>query len=366
MRGSPTATPPQRRGSRGAGGASLPIAVCAAAENGAPTLGAVCSEIALVEGKAPEWVQLFPRGPEISTVAGDGRHWRLADPEAIARRTDELRGGLDLAIDWEHSQDRKAPRGERSDAAAWIKEVAVRDGLLVARVEWTEEGRRSVESRSYRYLSPAFGHTKRISAASRDGGDVVEITGAGLVNRPAFNMPALAGREDNSMLEKILKALGLAADAGVEAALSAVASLKSERDTAVARAGSPSLDEWVPRADYDKAVARSDAAEAKLAESQAATRDAEIERLLDEAQTAGKITPATREYHKSQCQADGGIERFKAYVGCAPEIAGAGGGSASPPGSGTGRYRSSEEAAIARRLGRDAKFLDEHAPVEVN
>ena len=119
----------------------------------------------------------------------------------------------------------------------------------------------------------------------------------GLVGSPAFVMPALAGgQQEDTMLKKILEALGLAADATEEQAAEAVAALKSERDEAraAAAASAPSLDEFVPRADYDAAVARAAAAEEKAGTQADASRDAEIRDLLDRAQAAGQITPATR------------------------------------------------------------------------
>ena len=310
-------------------------------------------------------MQLFPRGPELGTLPRDGRRWQMPDPGSVARRSEELRGGVDLAVDWEHAQDRRAKRGEEAPAAGWISEIAMRDGVLAARVNWTARGRASVESREYRYISPAFTHARRITPGDMDGGRVVAVIGAGLVNRPAFDSPSLAGAgEESSMLKKILEALGLAADAAEERAIAAIVALKTERDTAVAQAAAPPLDRFVPCADYDSAVARATAAEEQVAEA----RDEEIERLLDEAQEAGKITPKTREYHKGRCQAEGGIAAFKEFCKETPELPGPGGGSAAPPAPGTGSrgFASPEEAAIAGMFGRDAKFLDKHAPREVS
>ena len=336
------------------------LALCAASGEGILAGAALCSEIALEDGKAPEWIQLFPRGPELA--ATDGRRWRLSDPAAVASLSDELRGSLDLPIDFNHAQDRQAPQGGPSPAAAWIKEFAVRDGVLAARVEWTEAGRESVESKAYRYFSPSFTHPRKIKLPGQPhGGEVRAVAGGALVNRPAFDMPALAGdqQQEETMLKKILEALGLAAGATEEQAVAAVEALKSERDEAKSQAAaSPPLSEFVPRADYDSAVARASAAEGKLATADKARLDDEIKTVLDAAQEAGKITPATRSFYEAQCRKEGGLEEFKAFAAAAPEIAAPSPASAAPPSGDT--PATAAEKAVAKALGHSVEFAREH------
>ena len=341
----------------------------ASAGGGSPASSAraFCSEIPLDgEGRAPEWIRLFPGGPGLRAV--DGRRWQLSDPQAVASLTNERRGGVDLCVDWEHAQERKARQGERADAAAWIKQVAVRDGALMARVEWTEAGRQSVESGGYRYFSPSFAHRRTIRLPGQpDGGEVAAVAGGALVNRPAFDMPALAGeQEEESMLKKILEALGLASDATEEQAVAAVAALKSERDEAKSQAAAdPPADKFVPRSMYDQALERATAAEGKLAGQAKEALAAEIKAELDAAQEAGKITPAQRPWFESQCAREGGLEEVRELLGTtatASAAPGPGGGSAAPPKPEAAGFASAEEAAIASLCGRDAKFLDEHSP----
>ena len=340
---------------------AIPIALAAALA--ATAARAFCAEIRLEGGRAPEWVQLFPAGPELK--ASDGRRWRLSDHGSVTRRSDERRGGRDLPVDWEHAQDRRAPLGERADAAAWIKEFAVRDGALAARVEWTEAGRASVEGRYYRYISPSFGHTVEIGPRGNlDGGDVTYVAGAGLVNRPAFDMPALAGEEGsvNEFLKKVLEALSLASDAGEDKALEAIAALKTERDEARSQAAAdPPADRFVPREMYSSALARATAAESELAEQAQASLEGDIKRELDAAQEAGKVTPATRSWFESQCRKDGGLEEVRKLLAIAPATGEPSGVSGGPP-EGSGGFASAEERSIAGIFGREAKFLDEHAP----
>ncbi|MDE0703158.1 MAG: hypothetical protein OXH59_05475, partial [Rhodospirillaceae bacterium] len=57
----------------------------AGAEGGSPAFGAFAAAIELdSEGKAPEWIQLFPKGPQLQTVNYDPREWTLSDPAAVA------------------------------------------------------------------------------------------------------------------------------------------------------------------------------------------------------------------------------------------------------------------------------------------
>ena len=162
------------------------------------------------------------------------------------------------------------------------------------------------------------------------------------------------------MLKKILEALGLAAGATEDEAVAAVASLQSERDTAVAQAAAPPLDRFVPRADHDAALARATAAETALASAAAATLDAEIKATLDAAQEAGRITPAARKgYYEGQCRTEGGLEAFKEFIKDAPEIAGASGITGDPPGGGATATAAARK--VAGMFGHTPEFVDEHA-----
>ena len=362
-------------------GGILPVparfALCAAVGDAtAATRLAFCAEISLDDGKAPEWVQLFPRGPQLQ--ANDGRRWRLADPQAVASATAARWGGVDLKLDWEHAHEIKAGTGERVATAGWIKQLAVRDGLLMGRVEWTAAGRQSVESREYRYVSPAFAHANSIKPPDRlDGGDITTLASVALVGRPAFDMPALAGQQqeqeqqrqqqqqqqEESMLKKILEALGLAGDSTEEQALAALAKLVSDLGDAQSLAANPPVEKFVPRELYASALARAETAEGKLASQAKEALAAEAKRELDAAQEAGKFTPAQRPWFDARCAEEGGLEKIRELLGKSASAApGPGGGSEAPPKATAAGFASDEEASIASMFRRDAKFLNEHAP----
>ena len=84
----------------------------------------------------------------------------------------------------------------------------------------------------------------------------------------------------------------------------------------------PSLERYVPRADYDALQARATNAEQALADHHAAAHKAAVDTALNAALEAGKITPATVDYHRASCADAEGLERFRAFVGAAPVIGG--------------------------------------------
>ena len=338
-------------------------------------------------GGAPEWVELLPAGPEV--MGRDGRRWVFDDPERVAAASlDESDPNLssakkEIPIDWEHATEIKAPQGEPAPAAGWITALEVRgsssQGALWGRVEWTERGREAVASREYRYLSPVFLHEKE------PGGRIVRLLSAGLTNSPNLRMTALnqlfppKGDGDTMDIKEIFEALGLSGDATAEQAAAAVNALKQERDTALNRAkekvdssaAAPGLDKFVPRADYDAALERATNAETKLAEHEAQALEKEIEAEITKALEAGKITPATADYHRAQCRVGSeekngeksGLERFREYVEAAPAIAGDSGLDGKQPKDAKDRALNADLSSSQSRIA--ALFGNSAGPAEV-
>lgn len=292
-------------------------------------------------GDVPEWIMILPAGPRLAAV--DGRSWSIADPDAVAAAS--LADGLDLPIDWEHAQDHLAPKGERADAAGWIDRIEVREGAQWAHVAWTDEGRRSVAGRAYRYISPTFLHDQ--------AGRIARIIGAGLVNRPAFNsLPALAQHttsEDN--MKSILVGLGLTEAATEADALTALTKLKTDLVTATASAQTPSLEKFVPRADYNQVLQRATAAEQKLAERDQTDLDARITTLIDGAVAAGKIAPASKPHYVALAQKD--FAQVEGLLATAPQIVKPSGLDDPSKKPAPGGALDEAEKAMCRRLGLD-------------
>lgn len=285
----------------------------------------------------PEWIQVMPPGPQL--IGNDGRTWRMGDPqklvEAFAAR------GLSRPLDINHSTHLCAPRGKESPAAGWIEALEVRDGLVFARVDWTDRGRQAWSSRDYRYISPSFTHDA--------GGAVAEIVSAGLVNTPNFNLPALNSSEIRSMKD-LWKKLGLPDGATENDAIAAVDALLTAQNGA-----RPDLNLFVPRADYQLAVNRAEIAERALTEREKAARDAEVAALVEDAVKAGKIAPANRDFYLATCSDEGGLARFKNFIGAQPVLFQSSGVDDPARATGGGVALNSDQSEVALAMGIDPK-----------
>ncbi len=266
------------------------------------------------ESGLPERVDLVPAGLKITGV--DGRSWNNPSPPGVVEWLEQR--GHDLVLDFEHSSELKAPKGEPAPAAAWLHEYRVEpDGRVTAAIKtWTPAGEAAVLNREYRYISPAL-------RVSRHTGVILGVDSVGLTNKP--NLVAITAlnheqQEDTTMLKKIFKALGLPEDASEETALNAVAKLHTDVQTALNSAATPSLDKFVPRADYETALNRAATAEAKVAQVDKDKLEGEIETAINQALLDGKIAPASKDFYVATCRAEGGLEQFKKFVASAPKI----------------------------------------------
>ena len=75
-----------------------------------------------------------------------------------------------------------------------------------------------------------------------------------------------------------------------------------------------SIEAMVPRADYDLALNRAEAAETQVQQLEQAQQHKAIELAINQALEQGVITPATADYHRACCQQDGGLEQFPGFV----------------------------------------------------
>lgn len=272
-------------------------------------------EITAEAGSSPEWVQLIPAG----VVKGrDGRTWNNSRPELIVSNFAAL--ARELPVDVEHSSEHKAPKGEPAPAVGWIKELSDRNGEIWGRADWNAAGKSLIGDRAYRYLSPVIIY-------KQDSGVIVGMTSVALTNQPNFVLPALNREQggdpinkEEVMLKALLAALALPETVGEAEALAKIHSLKTELATAANRAENPSLEKFVPRADFDAVLARATNAETAINTVKKEQLESSIGTAIDAALKDGKITPATADYHRAQCRQDGGLERFTAYCAAAPII----------------------------------------------
>jgi len=292
----------------------------------------------------PAELMLIPPGKIVK--GRDGRAWNNANPQGIV---DFFKArGLKIPIDIEHATELKAPKGDEAPAVGWHPDLEARaDGSIWAKTEWNPRGNQMVMNREYSYYSPAIIYDKATM-------NIVGIKSVGLTNTPNFDIPALNSEDKtkgaSSMeLEQLLAALGLPAGTTFAAALNHIAQMKTNLATALNQAQSPPLDRFVPRADYDTALNRATTAETALKTVQDQQLETAINTEIDAALQAGKITPATKDYHVAQCRQEGGLERFKAFVATAPKVADATDLDKRKPEHGTAL--NAEEKAICSQLG---------------
>ncbi len=301
---------------------------------------ALCFEGAAV----PDWVQLTPSGPIL--IGRDGRKWTLTDPQSIIDAFNAASAtGYDVPIDFEHATHTKGRVGEYAPAVGWLKQMEVRDGALWGRIEWNDTGRTAIASQAYRYISPGFHFHPQTLAVTR-------MVSAGLTNAPNFIMPALNREgltvETELMDKSVLEALGLAPTAAAAEAVLAINKLKEDRTLALNSAQTPDPSLFVPKADHELALNRITDFET----GEKSRQDAAITAAVDAAVVAGKIAPASKDYHLAVCRMDGGLERFNAFTAASPVIAPSSiteGKKSQEPSS----KLSPEDLAVCRQMGMD-------------
>jgi len=194
---------------------------------------ALCSATTIpFDGDAvPEWIHLIPAG-EVRTMDGRGPY-RVADAPALMAAS--LPAGQKLVLDENHATDLAAPRGESAPARGWIVELQNRDNGIWGRVEWTGEGRRLMEDKAYRGISPAISHRK--------DGVITHVLRASLINAPNLIGLASLHQEGHDVMDwkvKLCELLGLASDASDEDIAAALKSkLEGGSETALQSALAP-------------------------------------------------------------------------------------------------------------------------------
>jgi len=268
---------------------------------------------AVSDGQAPEWVELIPPGPNV--VGRDGRQWLFDEQAGMLVQSSFTSRSIDLPIDWEHATQHRATKGEDAPAAGWIKQLEIRDGALWGFVDWTPRASAQVINREYRFLSPVFDFDPDTTRIAR-------LVSAGLTNKPNFLLTALNQETPEIPPVKFspafLAVLGLPETATEEQAIAAATQLKATAQAS--NSEQPDLTQFVPRADYDMTLSRATNAEQALAAQKKADHDREVESVLTAATQAGKIVPATQDYHRASCQDAAGLQRLKDFVASAPTV----------------------------------------------
>lgn len=190
---------------------------------------ALCSAMPIAfgdDGGVPEWLHLLPAASEVRTVDGRGPYI-ITSLQSIV---DAFKPGDKLVLDENHSTDLAAPQGRAAPARGWIVALQAREDGIWGQVEWTGEGRRLMEDKAYRGLSPAILHDRDLK--------VLGLARASLTNKPNLvGLVALHSETDDmDWKARLLEVLGLgsdADDAAIEAAISAKMKSTDKPETAL-------------------------------------------------------------------------------------------------------------------------------------
>lgn len=310
------------------------------------------------QDKAAGRIQLFPAG---TFAARDGRpgtlrgvnatSWRLTAQDAAAVITHWRGTATPLVVDYEHQTQLAAQNGQPAPAAGWITSLEWEEGRgLFAAVDWTDKARAHIRAGEYRYISPVF-------AFDRQSGAVLRLICAALTNHPALDGMEAASATlmyEEAPMKQILAALGLPETADEAAALSALTTLRQERDNAKAQAeAAPDPQKYVAMTTFsavqqEAAQLRDELAKLK-AEVQAAALKDDIEAALKD----GRLTAATRGWAESLAKT--APDALKAFLATQPPVQALTGtqtGGTPPAGDRPGTVSlTAEEQHICKRLG---------------
>lgn len=285
-------------------------------------------------------IKLLPAG---SFSGRDGRGpWVLGDEvsmQAVIAATRKRAGSSDVVVDYDHQTQFAAVPGVggNAPAAGWIKNLEARPDGIYADVAWTEAAQARIRAGEYRYISPVYMHDK--------AGRVKFLVSAGLTNTPNLDLAgAVAARAlpatTGAPMDKILQALGLAADAdeaaviaavnaavAAQAALGTIAKAVGQSDDAAAAAvvaavqsqavaaQNPDPRRFVPAEQV--AALSQELATLKSANSQAAAAQA-----VEAAMAAGKVQPALKDWAIALHRSDPAA--FATFIAATPAIVGGG------------------------------------------
>jgi len=195
--------------------------------------------------------RLIPAGKfdaRTGAMAGEGP-WYMSERAAVAIQQAHAGRATDILVDYEHQSLLAESNGKEVLASGWLDPMSFEwrpegdEPGLYGAITWTPRAANAIAGDEYRYLSPVFFY-------DRDTGEVLGLENVALTNRPGIDdklvaalgarsltpaKPVTAPQEnDVTLLEKLLEKLGLSADTNEEAALGAVAALKSKADGAEA------------------------------------------------------------------------------------------------------------------------------------
>ena len=119
-------------------------------------------------------VQLTTIGKVIGTGA-NGEPVEQNLTEESLKKLAETHKGNEILVDEDHQSE----VGGKTEAKGWLSNLFVKDGVgLFGKIKWTDIGRKLIENRVFRWLSPAW-------LLDKDTKEPVKMTSVALTNKPS-------------------------------------------------------------------------------------------------------------------------------------------------------------------------------------
>ncbi|VAX15349.1 hypothetical protein MNBD_NITROSPINAE04-1953 [hydrothermal vent metagenome] len=208
------------------------------------------------------------------------------------------RWGRDIVVDYRHESMKECGTAR---AAGWVKTKTARiaENGIEAVIEWTDQAKKLIESKEYRFLSPVF--------ESIDG-KITGLLNLGLTNNPNIHvMPPLVNQlptqeinmEEKELTETLKEKLGLDKEAENSEIIAAVETVLNEKEIAPALASmlgdTLALLGLTPEATNEEIIEKIES----LAKESAAGRDEGVERMINDAVMAGKLRPSQKAWARN-------------------------------------------------------------------
>jgi len=269
-------------------------------------------------------VQLFPAGTFTAprgAMMGSGP-WNIDDQSAAALIARVKQRINDIAVDYEHQTLAAAQNGQPAPASGWLKpenlEWRPGQGLYVKSPEWTEKAAAFIAQGEYKYLSPVFSYHKQT-------GQVLDLLHVGLTNNPAIDgmegvllaaAKSLSQQPEEPVMEKLLKMLGLSAEASEDEAVAALTAIQTTADDL--KKDLKAKDEAIAAAKASGDATAMEAITGLQTEVAALTQQiqtSEMDTLIAAAKAEGKLIPAQEKWAREL-----GVAALKGYLDVAQPI----------------------------------------------
>ncbi|VAX17031.1 hypothetical protein MNBD_NITROSPINAE04-853 [hydrothermal vent metagenome] len=258
---------------------------------------------------------------------------QIIDRGAVERIMDQFsKWERDIVVDYQHESLKECGR---APAAGWVKAktAVVTQNGIEAVIEWTGEAREMIESKNYLYLSPVF---------EKEEGVIARLFNLGLTNNP--NIQAMEPLVNQSTNQEILM------ENKSEESNPAESLAPTEQDAptlALLLGDVVALLGLTPEAVDEEIIAKIK----ELAKETASKRQGEIETLVNDAVSAGKLRPSLSDWAVNLARVNpGSFETFLVNSGPSAPLGGVmtGGANARP-------RLSMSESSVCRMLGLDEK-----------